>query len=60
LDESLVGRSSSCLTLAVSADGAEVMTVEGLSTVEGRHPLQAAFGRRGAVLDGTLSPESAG
>jgi len=42
------------------ADGAEVLTMEGLSTVEGLHPLQAAFGSRGAVLDGTPSTGSAG
>lgn len=33
----------SCLTLAVSIDGAEVMTVEGLADGEDLHPLQQAF-----------------
>jgi len=33
----------SCLMLAATADGAEVMTVEGLSPSDGLHPLQEAF-----------------
>lgn len=33
----------SCLTLAVSIDGAEVVTVEGLADGEDLHPLQQAF-----------------
>jgi aerobic carbon-monoxide dehydrogenase small subunit len=33
----------SCLTLAVSADGADIMTVEGLGQGDGLHPLQEAF-----------------
>lgn len=32
-----------CLVLAVEADGAEVMTVEGLAREESLHPLQQAF-----------------
>src|ERR1700685_1912399 len=33
----------SCLMLAVQADGAKVVTVEGLSLPEGLTPLQASF-----------------
>src|ERR1700704_1438493 len=33
----------SCLMLAVQADGAELMTVEGLATAGRLHPLQEAF-----------------
>jgi len=33
----------SCLTLAVQADGREVMTVEGLAEGEKLHPIQQAF-----------------
>ncbi len=42
---SMNGRSArSCLTLAVQADGAEIVTIEGLRAADGtRHPLQQAF-----------------
>jgi len=33
----------SCLMFAVQADGHEVLTVEGLGTIEELHPLQEAF-----------------
>jgi xanthine dehydrogenase YagT iron-sulfur-binding subunit len=36
-------RINSCLALAVSHDGAEVMTIEGLAQGEAPHPVQAAF-----------------
>src|SRR6201995_4905684 len=36
-------RINSCLTLAISLDGAEVTTIEGLATGETLHPVQAAF-----------------
>ncbi|MBC9728788.1 (2Fe-2S)-binding protein [Streptomyces sp. TRM68367] len=36
-------RVNSCLTLAVRMDGAEVTTIEGLSSGERLHPLQQAF-----------------
>src|SRR5215467_12609004 len=41
----LNGRTArSCLLLAVQADGAEVVTIEGLRSAEGvRHPMQDAF-----------------
>jgi xanthine dehydrogenase YagT iron-sulfur-binding subunit len=33
----------SCLTLAVSIDGAEIVTIEGIADDDRLHPLQAAF-----------------
>jgi carbon-monoxide dehydrogenase small subunit len=54
----LDGRSVlSCLTLAVSADGCEVRTVEGLARGRERlHPLQDAFIRGGAIQCGYCTP----
>lgn len=36
-------RINSCLALAVSQDGAEVLTIEGLAQGQDLHPVQAAF-----------------
>jgi xanthine dehydrogenase YagT iron-sulfur-binding subunit len=36
-------RVTSCLTLAVMHDGAEITTIEGLGTPNNLHPMQAAF-----------------
>jgi len=36
-------RINACLTLAVSLDGAEVVTIEGLARGDELHPVQAAF-----------------
>ena len=36
-------RVTSCLTLAVMHDGAEITTIEGLGTSDNLHPMQAAF-----------------
>jgi len=46
----------SCLTLAVQAEGAEIVTVEGLASERGLSPLQAAFRRHHAVQCGFCTP----
>jgi aerobic carbon-monoxide dehydrogenase small subunit len=46
----------SCLVLAVQADGAEVMTVEGLADGDELHPLQAAFQREHGLQCGFCTP----
>jgi carbon-monoxide dehydrogenase small subunit len=43
---------NSCLVLAVHAREREVLTVEGLETQDGLHPLQAAFVEKGAIQCG--------
>jgi carbon-monoxide dehydrogenase small subunit len=52
------GRSvRSCLTLAVQAGGADILTVEGLSAADGTlHPLQEAFHRHFALQCGYCTP----
>ena len=48
---------SSCLTLAVRADGAEIETIEGRGSMEeGLHPLQASFASHGATQCGYCTP----
>lgn len=46
----------SCLLLAVQADGAELLTVEGLAKGEELHPLQRAFQDRHALQCGFCTP----
>ena len=46
----------SCLMLAVQADGAELMTVEGLASGETLHPLQQAFQEHHALQCGFCTP----
>ena len=46
----------SCLMLAVQADGAELMTVEGLATGGQLHPLQEAFREHHALQCGFCTP----
>jgi len=47
---------NSCLTLAVEADGGEILTVEGLAKNGEMHPLQQAFLDVGAVQCGFCTP----
>ncbi|MBI2359023.1 MAG: (2Fe-2S)-binding protein [Deltaproteobacteria bacterium] len=46
----------SCLLLAVQADGAEIMTVEGLAQGTELHPLQKAFQDQHALQCGFCTP----
>jgi len=46
----------SCTMLAVRADGADVMTVEGLGTEAELHPMQAAFKEHHALQCGFCTP----
>lgn len=47
---------NACLYLAVRANSKEILTVEGLETDEGLHPLQNAFLAKGAVQCGFCTP----
>jgi len=47
---------SSCITLAVMADGAEVTTIEGLAKDDRLHPLQQAFLDYGGFQCGICTP----
>ena len=53
LDEKMI---SSCIALAVSADGHEVTTVEGLAGDERLHPVQQAFIDAGGFQCGICTP----
>jgi carbon-monoxide dehydrogenase small subunit len=54
----LDGRTArSCLTLAVQADGAEIVTIEGLRDEDGnRHPMQQAFFENFGLQCGYCTP----
>ena len=49
-------RVNACLVLAVSADGAEVTTIEGLAPDGQLHPLQREFIERDALQCGACTP----
>ena len=55
---SMNGRSArSCLTLAVQADGADIVTIEGLRAEDGtRHPMQQLFLENFALQCGFCTP----
>jgi xanthine dehydrogenase iron-sulfur cluster and FAD-binding subunit A len=46
----------SCLLFAAQADGAEIITIEGVGTDEALHPLQLAFRQHHAVQCGFCTP----
>jgi len=46
----------SCLTLAAEAEGAEILTVEGVAAAGNLHPVQQAFVDYGAVQCGFCTP----
>jgi carbon-monoxide dehydrogenase small subunit len=47
---------NACLTLAVEAEGSEVLTIEGLADAGALHPIQEAFVEHGAVQCGFCTP----
>ncbi len=47
---------NSCLILAVEANGKEVLTIEGMATARGLHPIQSAFVQHGAIQCGFCTP----
>ena len=49
-------RINSCLALALSCDGADVLTIEGLGAGEALHPVQAAFIAHDALQCGFCTP----
>jgi xanthine dehydrogenase YagT iron-sulfur-binding subunit len=49
-------RANACLALAVAHDGAEIVSVEGLSEGDDLHPLQRAFIERDAFQCGYCTP----
>jgi len=47
---------AACLTLAVECDGAEIVTVEGITPARGLHPVQEALVRLGGIQCGFCTP----
>ncbi len=47
---------TSCLVLAVEAQGQEVTTIEGIASAEGLHPVQQAFLENAALQCGICTP----
>ena len=46
---------NSCLVLAVQANGKKILTIEGLETEDGLHPVQRSFVEKGAIQCGFCS-----
>ena len=46
----------SCLVLGVEAEGAEILTIEGVASPEGLHPIQQAFLENAALQCGICTP----
>ncbi len=46
----------SCLVLSVEAQGKEILTIEGVASPEGLHPLQQAFLEQAALQCGICTP----
>ena len=49
-------RINSCLTLAISHDGADIVTIEGLARGDALHPVQAAFIAHDGLQCGFCTP----
>ena len=49
-------RVDSCLVLAATLDGADILTIEGLARSEALHPMQAAFVANDALQCGFCTP----
>ena len=47
---------NACLVLAIQANGAEIITIEGLKPPIGLHPLQQAFVEKGSIQCGFCTP----
>jgi aerobic carbon-monoxide dehydrogenase small subunit len=47
---------NACLILAVEAEGKEIVTIEGLASGDGLHPIQQAFVDRGGMQCGFCTP----
>ena len=47
---------NSCLMLAGQVDGRDVLTIEGLATMEKLHPIQKAFEEKGSLQCGFCGP----
>ena len=46
----------SCLVFGVEAEGSEILTIEGVATSEGLHPIQQAFLENAALQCGICTP----